>query len=173
MKELEKIGLKWSVLSTTSWETMYDALCKYAAAKREADPENKWDGNVPANYKTEDQKVSWILNLCLSWMFLLTCNSLIQSLGRWVNRQRSAFAKNKLKQEWVKKLNLIGLKWSVHERKNANKNTGDKSLQMSKNEKETTIRTSISSNKPSSQKNGSVIATTGNSGDVAVGKLTT
>lgn len=99
--ELEKIGLKWSVLSTTSWETMYNALCKYAKKKRDADPCRRWDGNCPANYKTEDQK----------------------SLGRWVNRQRSAYAKRKLKSEWVEKLNAIGLKWSVHERKNTNSNS--------------------------------------------------
>lgn len=48
-----------------------------------------------------------------------------KSLGRWVNRQRSAFAKRKLKAEWVKKLNAIGLKWSVHERKNGIKNSSD------------------------------------------------
>lgn len=101
--ELERIGLKWSVLSTTSWETMYDELCKYAYIKRDADPGKKWDGNVPANYKTDEQK----------------------SLGRWVNRQRSAFAKHKLKEEWVQKLNMIGLKWSVHERKTSPKNTND------------------------------------------------
>lgn len=99
--ELEQIGLKWSVLSTTSWETMYEALCLYAKRKRALDPEGQWDGNVPANYKTEDSK----------------------SLGRWVNRQRSAFAKRKLKDEWVKKLNLIGLKWSVHERKSTTTTT--------------------------------------------------
>ena len=38
---------------------MYDALCKYAMEKRNVDPEHKWDGNVPANYKTEEQKVSY------------------------------------------------------------------------------------------------------------------
>ena len=43
---------------------MYDALCKYAAAKREADPDGKWDGNVPANYKTEEQKVRYLLLFC-------------------------------------------------------------------------------------------------------------
>lgn len=96
-QELEKIGLKWSVLSTTSWQAMYDALCDFVKDKKKADPNNEWDGNVPANHKTEDNPP---LNL-----------------GRWVNRQRSAYSKQKLKQEFVDKLNEIGLKWAVHERR--------------------------------------------------------
>ena len=56
----------------------------------------RWDGNVPANYKTDDDPP--------------------RALGRWINRQRSAFMKKKLKKEYVDKLNMIGLKWSVHER---------------------------------------------------------
>ena len=51
--------------------------------------------------------------LCFSFF-----RSFSKSLGRWVNRQRSAYAKQKLKPEWINKLNSIGLKWSVHERKN-------------------------------------------------------
>lgn len=76
---------------------MYDALCDYVKEKKEADPNNEWDGNVPANYKTEDTPPL--------------------SLGRWVNRQRSAYSKKKLKEEFVDKLNKIGLKWAVHERR--------------------------------------------------------
>jgi hypothetical protein len=38
-------------------------------------------------------------------------------LGRWVNRQRSAFQKNKLKKEYVDKLTTVGLRWVIHERK--------------------------------------------------------
>ena len=37
---------------------MYEELCKYAVAKRDATPKREWDGNVPANYKTEEQKVN-------------------------------------------------------------------------------------------------------------------
>lgn len=97
-EELEQIGLRWSVLSTTSWDTMFDSLLKYAQARRDENPpEMGWDGNVPANYKTAENPP--------------------KSLGRWVNRQRSAYAKNKLKQEFVEKLEVAGLKWSVHERK--------------------------------------------------------
>ena len=54
-------------------------------------------GNVPANYKTNDNPP--------------------RALGRWINRQRSAYVKDKLTAEYVEKLNLIGLKWSVHERR--------------------------------------------------------
>eukprot|EP00978_Attheya_sp_CCMP212_P017087 scaffold45377_cov50-Attheya_sp.AAC.1 len=92
--ELEKIGLKWSVLSTASWDSMYESLVEYAELKKK---DGDWDGNVPANYKTEDNPP--------------------KSLGRWVNRQRSAYAKDKLKEEFVEKLEVIGLKWTVHERK--------------------------------------------------------
>ena len=54
-------------------------------------------GNVPANYRTNDNPP--------------------RALGRWINRQRSAYVKDKLKSEYVEKLNKIGLKWSVHERR--------------------------------------------------------
>lgn len=94
---LEKIGLKWSMLATTSWESMFDTLCEYVE-ERTKDGE-EWDGNVPANYKTTDNPP--------------------RALGRWINRQRSAFGKDKLKPEYVAKLNEIGLKWSVHERRPA------------------------------------------------------
>mmetsp|Transcript_33958 Transcript_33958/g.74487 ORF Transcript_33958/g.74487 Transcript_33958/m.74487 type:complete len:1402 (+) Transcript_33958:287-4492(+) len=96
-EELERIGLRWSVLSTTSWDVMYDALLEYAEQCRQENPQSGWDGNVPANYKTDDSPP--------------------KSLGRWVNRQRSAYAKNKLKDEFVVRLEQAGLKWSVHERR--------------------------------------------------------
>ena len=96
-EELERIGLRWSVLSTTSWDVMYEALLEYAEDRRTENPESGWDGNVPANFKTDDNPP--------------------KSLGRWVNRQRSAYAKNKLKQEFVTRLEQAGLKWSVHERR--------------------------------------------------------
>lgn len=54
-------------------------------------------GNVPANYRTNDKPP--------------------RSLGRWINRQRSAYTKNKLKKEYVDKLNSLGLRWTIHERK--------------------------------------------------------
>eukprot|EP00533_Pseudo-nitzschia_delicatissima_P009699 CAMPEP_0116078032 /NCGR_PEP_ID=MMETSP0327-20121206/385_1 /TAXON_ID=44447 /ORGANISM="Pseudo-nitzschia delicatissima, Strain B596" /LENGTH=1264 /DNA_ID=CAMNT_0003568549 /DNA_START=103 /DNA_END=3898 /DNA_ORIENTATION=- len=92
---LEKIGLKWSMLATTSWESMFETLCQYVAGKRKGG--NEWDGNVPANYRTEDIPP--------------------RALGRWINRQRSAYGKSKLKPEYVAKLNEIGLKWSIHERR--------------------------------------------------------
>eukprot|EP00536_Pseudo-nitzschia_multiseries_P007419 jgi/Psemu1/195655/e_gw1.175.46.1 len=90
---LEKIGLKWSMLATTSWESMFETLCEYIKEKQKGG--NEWDGNVPANYRTEDNPP--------------------RALGRWINRQRSAYGKSKLKPEYVAKLNEIGLKWSIHE----------------------------------------------------------
>jgi len=92
---LENIGLKWSMLATTSWESMFETLCQYVEEKKKGGAE--WDGNVPANYRTEDIPP--------------------RALGRWINRQRSAYGKNKLKPEYVAKLNEIGLKWSIHERR--------------------------------------------------------
>lgn len=97
MQELEKIGLRWSVLATVSWDDMYSSLCAYAAKRRAANPRGEWDGNVPANHKTNDEPP--------------------RSLGRWVNRQRCSFAKKKLKPELTAKLEQLGLRWSVHEKK--------------------------------------------------------
>ena len=93
---LEKIGLKWSMLATTSWESMFETLCLYVEEKKKGEAAS-WDGNVPANFRTEDIPP--------------------RALGRWINRQRSAYGKNKLKPEYVAKLNEIGLKWSIHERR--------------------------------------------------------
>lgn len=94
-RDLERIGLKWSVLLTTSWASMYDSLREYADEKQKQSPHG-WDGNVPANFKTRSNPPL--------------------SLGRWVNRQRSAYAKGRLKDEYVKKLEAVGLKWVIHVR---------------------------------------------------------
>jgi Helicase associated domain len=96
--ELEKIGLKWSMLATTSWDSMFETLESYVQSQ--TSESSAWDGNVPANFKTDDNPP--------------------RSLGRWINRQRSAFIKRKLKKEYVDKLNLLGLKWSVHQRHGEN-----------------------------------------------------
>jgi hypothetical protein len=93
---LEGVGLKWSMLATTSWDEMYETLKEYAEQQVKKLGGEKWDGNVPANYRTNDNPP--------------------RALGRWVNRQRSSFAKKKLKNEFVDKLNVLGLKWSVHHR---------------------------------------------------------
>merc|ERR1712032_430051 len=76
---------------------MYEALCKYAKQKKTNSPTNEWDGNVPANYRTQDNPQ--------------------KSLGRWVNRQRSSYSKNSLCKDHIDKLNKIGLRWAVHEKK--------------------------------------------------------
>ncbi len=89
--DLERIGLKWSVLLTTSWTTMYDGLCAFVEARRKQSPTGVWDGDVPPNYKTNTNPPL--------------------SLGRWVHRQRSAQAKGQLKEDQVEKLEVLGLKW--------------------------------------------------------------
>jgi len=95
--QLEELGLKWAVLSTTSWHTMYDALCRYALSKRATDENGHWDGNVPASYETDDKPP--------------------KKLGRWINRQRSAYANKKLKNEFIEKLEKAGLKWTANDSK--------------------------------------------------------
>ena len=110
---LENIGLKWSMLATTSWDSMFNTLMEYVNERKKESGDGKgngsWDGNVPANYRTNDNPP--------------------RALGRWINRQRSAYTKNKLKKECKDKLNVIGLKWSVHERAKARPTccTGDNS----------------------------------------------
>lgn len=99
--ELEKLGLKWSMLSSTSWDAMFETLQVYVAERKSK--EGSWDGNVPANYRTMDNPP--------------------RALGRWINRQRSAHTKRKLKAEYVEQLNSIGLKWSVHEKNLAGRPT--------------------------------------------------
>lgn len=94
---LEAVGLKWSVLTSITWESMFDTLCEYVEEKKESNG-RPWDGNVPATYKTVNDDPP-------------------RALGRWINRQRSAYSKNKLKEEYVEKLNSIGLRWSIHDRK--------------------------------------------------------
>lgn len=89
-EDLERIGLRWSVLMTTPWEDMYKSLCTYAQQQQR---QCGWDGNIEANYKTSTHPQL--------------------SLGRWVNRQRSAYAKGHLKDEYVQQLNSIGLHWAM------------------------------------------------------------
>jgi hypothetical protein len=92
--KLENIGLKWSMLVTASWDVMYESLVEYVEQCKKSGAQ--WDGNVTAHYRTNDNPP--------------------RSLGRWVNRQRSAYAKKKLKKEYAEKLTKLGLKWSVQQR---------------------------------------------------------
>ena len=71
---------------------MYESLCAYAEEQQKRP--NGWGGNVQANYKTSSHPPL--------------------SLGRWVNRQRSAHAKGHLKDEYVQMLEVTGLKWVIH-----------------------------------------------------------
>lgn len=102
---LEKMGLKWSMLATNTWESMYESLLNYIEDRKRESDKNIWDGNVPANYRTDEDPP--------------------KALGRWINRQRSAYTKCKLKREYVDKLNAVGLKWSVHERNSSGKRESD------------------------------------------------
>jgi hypothetical protein len=75
---------------------MYEYLCNYVKEER-AKNNGTWDGNVPANWRIEDKPPV--------------------NLGRWVNRQRCAYAKRLLKREFVVKLEQTGLKLSVQDQK--------------------------------------------------------
>jgi hypothetical protein len=99
--ELENLGLKWSMIQTVSWDEMFDALIVYVEEQR-SKAGGKWDGNVPTGYRTSGEPS--------------------RALGRWINRQRSAYAKNRLKDEYKEKLSLLGLKWSHRE---GNRDVGD------------------------------------------------
>merc|ERR1719469_842362 len=45
-QELERIGLKWSVLSTSTWENMFEALCHYVTTRKtNIEPNN--NNNIP------------------------------------------------------------------------------------------------------------------------------
>lgn len=95
--ELEKIGLKWAVLSTTSWQAMYDALLEYVEMRKKNDQNNQWDGHIPASYETDEKPP--------------------KRLGKWITRQRAAFTAKKLKDEYREKLEKLGLSWEPNDNK--------------------------------------------------------
>jgi hypothetical protein len=64
---------------------------------RRAENSGMWDGNVPASCRVESKPPV--------------------NLGRWVNRQRCAYSKGRLRPEFVVKLERTGLKWSVNDQK--------------------------------------------------------
>jgi hypothetical protein len=49
--DLERVGLKWSVLVVASWSSMYEHLCAYARDQR-ARNNGTWDGDVPQNLES-------------------------------------------------------------------------------------------------------------------------
>ena len=86
--------------SNQKWDEMFDCLVSYVKEEKEKSTKGlsdeeitnwEWSGNVPTNYKTQDNK----------------------ALGRWINNQRSAKSKDNLKPEREVKLVSTGLKWSV------------------------------------------------------------
>jgi hypothetical protein len=83
---------------------MFECLCTYAKERR-AENNGIWDGNVPTNCRIESKPPV--------------------NLGRWVNRQRCAYAKGRLKEEFVTKLERTGLNWSMHDQKKTEQESDD------------------------------------------------
>ena len=93
--DLDRLGLRWSQCAS-SWHGMYSHLSDYIRSRRAADPRGEWDGDVPISYRTGgDPPVN---------------------LGAWVARQRSAYVQRRLKEEYVGRLESVGLKWNIHEK---------------------------------------------------------
>ncbi len=93
MDKLEKIGLKWVSPTSVTWDTMYDALCRYAQAKRDEDENGCWDGTISSKYKTDGDPA---LNL-----------------ESWTLRQRTAYKIKELEKDRFDKLEKIGFKWDA------------------------------------------------------------
>ena len=94
--DLDRLGLRWSVQCASSWQGMYSHLSDYIRSRKAADPRGEWDGDVPISYRTDDDPPV--------------------SLGVWVARQRSAYVQRRLKEEYVGRLESVGLKWNIHEK---------------------------------------------------------
>ena len=94
--DLDRLGLRWSVQCASSWQGMYSHLSDYIRMRKAADPRGEWDGNVPITYRTDDDPPV--------------------NLGVWVARQRSAYVQRRLKEEYVRRLESVGLKWNIHEK---------------------------------------------------------
>ena len=86
--------------SQQKWEDMFECLVRYIEETQEMatshmNDEQKaawiWDGNVPNSYRTPCGK----------------------ALGRWINNQRSAKAKDKLKDDRKVRLTSTGLRWRM------------------------------------------------------------
>jgi hypothetical protein len=80
--KLLRTGLKWSVLSTNTWQDMMDELRLYVEEKTKGS--GQWDGNVPTNYKIKGSRDE---------------NGEEKNLGRWINRQRSLYQSGKLRKD--------------------------------------------------------------------------
>merc|ERR1712238_550638 len=105
-QRLVSTGLKWSVLTTNAWVDMMEELTIYVKEKTHEGKE--WDGNVPTNYRIKGNTASDGTEIDEE-----------KNLGRWINRQRSAYASNKLKKELILKLEKIGMKWTAHDKKSS------------------------------------------------------
>ena len=80
--KLMSTGLKWSVLSTNSWQDMMEELHVYVSEKTKDGGD--WDGNVPTNYKIKGSTDE---------------DGEERNLGRWINRQRSLYQSGKLRKD--------------------------------------------------------------------------
>lgn len=84
IEKLEKIGINWNTEFThRSWDEAYQLAVEFFV--------NNGHLNVRTDYLTEDG----------------------YNLGSWIYLQRSYFAKEKLSEEQIEKLNLIGMIWNV------------------------------------------------------------
>lgn len=86
---LEAIGMEWEGKFELQWRGSYMAACEYFR--------ERGDLNVPVAYRTKDGIM----------------------LGKWIRRQRSQYAKGKLLEDKVKKLDRIGMCWQSARRNGA------------------------------------------------------
>ncbi len=71
---------------------MYDALCRFAKAKRNENMNGEWNGHVPQKYATYDEPPL--------------------KRGAWITKQRTLYKMNQMSVERVIMLERMGLIWS-------------------------------------------------------------
>lgn len=86
--------------SQQKWEDMFECLVRYIEETRE----------MATRHMNEDQKAAWIWDGNVPTSYKTPCG---KALGRWINNQRSAKAKDTLKDDREVRLVSTGLKWSV------------------------------------------------------------
>jgi len=86
--------------SQQKWEDMFECLVRYIEETRE----------MATRHMNEDQKAAWIWDGNVPTSYKTPCG---KALGRWINNQRSAKAKDTLRDDREVRLVSTGLKWSV------------------------------------------------------------